>query len=126
MSAAGDAAVLARLRSDAELADAVYEGTVKSPPERYASVFSGLGADSRDRLAGLANVNTTTYTVHSVGTTIEQAKWVANRVRALLKDWEPFPGRGRMTHPVSRDPQLDTKANPPLWYLVDQYDLAIS
>lgn len=125
MSAAGDAGFLARLRSDAQLANAIYEGTVTSPPERYASVFSGLGSDSTDRLAGPSNVNDTTYIVHSVGYTIEQAKWVGRRTSALLNDYV-IPGVGRITHPVSRPPQLDREANPPLWYLVDEYDLTHS
>jgi hypothetical protein len=126
VTAASDAAVLARLRSDLQLADAVYEGTVKNPPARYVSVFAPLGRDVGDRLAGPSNVNETTYTIHSVGHTVEQAKWVARRVNALLKDFEPVPGKGQLTHPVSRDPLLDREANPPLWFLVDQYDLSSS
>jgi hypothetical protein len=126
VSAAGDAAVLARLRSDSQLANAVYEGTVTTPPERYVSVFAPIGVDSGDRLAGPSNVNDTTYTIHSIGRTVDQAKWVARRVNALLKDFEPIPGKGQLTHPVSRLPQLDREANPPLWYLVDQYDLTDS
>lgn len=122
MSAAGDAGFLDRLRSDAQLANAVYEGTVTNPPERYASVFSGLGVDASDRLAGPSNVNNATYTVHSVGRTIEQAKWVARRVQARVTDFT-IPGVGTITHPVSRPPQLDRDANPPLWFLVDEYDL---
>jgi hypothetical protein len=125
VSAEGDAGVLARLRSDAQLADAVYEGTVTNPPARYVSVFSPLGADSSDRLAGPSNVNSTTYTIHSVGLTVEQCKWVARRVQGLLTD-HVIDGVGRLTHPVSLPPQLDHKANPPLWFVVDQYDLTHS
>lgn len=126
MSAAGDAALLARLRSDPQLANAVYEGVVTSPPARYVSVYSGLGVDAGDRLAGPSNVNDTTYTIHSVATSVEQAKWVAGRVRTLLLDWTPpIAGARRMRHPVSRSPQVDRDANPPLWYLVDQWDLTI-
>lgn len=125
MSAAGDAAVLARLRSDTELADAVFEGTVDDPPARYATVFAPLGADYSDRLGGVSNVNDTTYTIHSVGTTVEQAKWVGRRVAALLTDYA-IPGVGRLTHPVSMPPRLDRDSNPPLWYLVDQFDLTHS
>ena len=125
MSAEGDEAVLARLRSDAQLADAVYEGTVTDPPARYVSVFAPLGADSSDRLGGVSNVNDTTYTIHSVGVSVEQAKWVGRRVAALLTDYA-IPGVGRLTHPVSRPPRLDRESNPPLWYLVDQFDLSHS
>lgn len=125
MSAAGDAAVLARLRSDAQLANAVYEGTVTNPPVRYASVFAPLGSDTTDRLGGVSNVNETTYTIHSVGVTVEQAKWVGRRVASLLTDYT-IPGVGRLTHPVSLPPRVDTTVNPPLWYLVDQYDLTHS
>ena len=126
LSAAGDAAVLARLRSDAQLADAVFEGTVLNPPARYVAVHSGIGRDSSDRLAGPSNVNDATYTIHSVGTSVEQAKWVARRVQALLKDWTPnIVGARRLTHPVSRPPQLDRDSNPPLHFLVDQYDLTV-
>jgi hypothetical protein len=126
VSAEGDAAVLARLRSDPQLADAVFEGTVENPPGRYVSVFSPLGADTPDRFTGPSNVNTTTYTIHGVGRTIEQAKWVGRRVNALLKDWTPpVIGARRVQHPVSREPQLDRAANPPLWYVVDQYDLTV-
>jgi len=125
MSAAGDTAVLARLRSDAQLASAVYEGTVTDPPARYVSVFAPIGSDVSDRLAGPSNVNRTTYTIHSVGRTIEQAKWAARRVQGLLTD-HVIDGVGRLEHPVSLEPQIDRTANPPLWYLVDQYDLTDS
>lgn len=130
MSADGDAAVLARLRSDPLLATAVFEGTVidaptsENPPRGYVSVFSGLGRDMSDRFSGPSNVNDATYTIHSVGITVTQAKWVARRVQALLVDWTPpFEGARRMRHEVSRPPQLDRDANPVLFYLVDQYDL---
>lgn len=126
MSAASDAAVLARLRSDPRLADAVYEGIVTTPPDTYVSVFSGIGRDGADRLAGPSNVNITTYTIHSVALDIAGAKSTARRVQALLTDWEPVEGKGRIVHAVSRDPQLDREANPKLWYLVDQYDLTSS
>jgi hypothetical protein len=125
VSAAGDAGVLARLRSDAQLANAVYEGTVTNPPVRYASVFAPLGADTSDRLGGPSNVNATTYTIHSVGVSVEQAKWVGRRVVGLLTDYT-IPGVGRLTHPVSLPPRLDADSNPPLWYLVDQFDLTHS
>jgi len=87
------------------------------------SVFAPIGSDSTDRLGGVSNVNDTTYTIHSVGRTVEQAKWAARRVQGLLTDYV-IEGVGRLTHPVSIGPQLDAKANPPLWYLVDEYDLA--
>ena len=126
MSAAGDAAVFARLRTDAQIT--FYEGQVTPgtmPPDRYAVVHSPLGVDSSDRLGGVSNVNETTYTVISVGSTVEQAKWVGRRVVALLKD-HAIPGVGRLTHPVSRDPKLDREVNPPRWYIVDQFDLTHS
>lgn len=126
MTAASDAAVLARLRSDARLTDAVYEGTVVNPPNVYVSVFSGIGRDDADRFAGPSNANSTTYTVHSVARDTAGAKSTARRVAALLTDWEPVEGRGRIVHAVSREPQLDRESNPPLWYLVDQYDLTSS
>jgi hypothetical protein len=125
VSAAGDAAVLARLRSDSQLANAVYEGTVTDPPARYVSVFAPIGRDFSDRLAGPSNVNDTAYTIHSVGVTVEQCKWVARRVNGLLKD-HAIDGVGTLTHPVSLLPQLDREANPPLWYVVDVYDLTHS
>ena len=145
MSAEGDAAIFARLRGDEQLADAVFEGTVKNPPKRYVSIFAPIGSDSSDRLAGPSNVNETTYTIHSVATTVEQCKWVARRVQALLTDHTveaaypsddlypsddffptDFQWAGRITHPVSLPPRLDRDANPPLWYVVDQYDLTQS
>ena len=125
MSAEGDAAVLARLRSDAQLANAVYEGTVTNPPARYVSVFAPIGSDHSDRLAGPSNVNDTTYTIHSVGVTVEQAKWAARRVQALLTDYA-IDGVGTLSHPMSIGPRLDREANPPLWFVVDQYDLTHS
>ena len=123
MSAAGDAAVLARLRSDSLLASRVFEGTVTSAPQWYVSVFSPLGSDTSDRLSGPSNVNSTTYTIHSVGVTIEQAKAAGRRVVDLLRDYA-IPGVGSLTHPVSRPPALDKDANPVLWYLVDEFDLS--
>jgi signal transduction histidine kinase len=47
-------------------------------------VFAPIGADSSDRLGGVSNVNDTTYTIHSVGVTVEQCKWAARRVEVKV------------------------------------------
>lgn len=126
MTAAGDAAVFARLRSDARLEDIVFEGTVEDRPDVYVSVFAPLGRDSADRFTGPSAVNDTTYTIHSVALDIAGAKSTARRVAALLTDWTPdVPGARRISHSVSRPPQYDRDLNPPLWYVVDQYDLTV-
>lgn len=132
MTEASDAAVLARLRAHDALATVVFEGrvddapTTESPARGYVTVYAPLGTDRGDRLAGPSNVNDTTYTTYSVGITVAQAKWVARRVRAQLLDFEPVAGQGQLTHPVSIDAQLDRDANPPVWFLTDQWDLSSS
>lgn len=126
MTAAGDAAVFARLRSDARLANIVFEGTVTGGPDVYVSVFAPLGRDSADRFTGPSGVNETTYTIHCVARDIAGAKSTARRVAALLTDWTPaVPGARRITHPVSRPPQYDRDSTPALWFVVDQYDLTV-
>lgn len=122
-----DDAVLARLRSDPQLAQVVFEGgAVNGKPERYVVVWADSGARSSDRYDGVQVNVTKTYTIHCVGSSPVQAKWVNERVVGLLVNWRPtVVGRScqRLKHEVSRPLAVDRDVSPWLHYTVDQFDL---
>ena len=125
MSRAIDDVVFARLREVAGLS--VFPGgEVEGQPSRYVVVWVNSGVRSADRMTGeQANIRKT-YTVHSVGSTMQHAGWVNDRVLAQLIDFRPTVDGWsfqRLKHEVSRPAQIDRDVNPPLAYLVDQFDL---
>lgn len=119
-------AILARLRADAVLAGVTFEGVVEDRPELYCSVFINSGYRTSERFTGPAVTAEFTFTIHSVGTSQDQAQFVAERVFAQLLDFSPtIAGRTarRLRHVVSRPAELDRDVTPPLWFVVDQFDL---
>lgn len=120
------AAVLARLRSDPQLADVVFLGDVTGRPDRYVVVYTDQGHRTRDRIGGPSTAVNMTVTVHSCGSTVDQAQWVADRVFGLLLDWVPDLG-GRTSwptsHEVSQPAQKDSDVSPPVFYTVDVFDV---
>lgn len=119
-------AVLARLREDAILADSTFEGEVSARPARYCTVYVDSGFRQVERFTGGSGVADFSFTIHSVGSTQEQAQLVAERVFAQLLDWTPtIAGRNsrRMRHVASRPVAYDTDIDPPLYFAVDVFDL---
>lgn len=119
-------AVLARLRADSILADSTFDGQVVGTPERYCVVYSSGGVRNSERLTGRSVFADFSFTIHSVGSTAEQARLVEERVIAQLLDWTPtIAGRNcrRMMHVVSRPVDMDKDVSPPLFYGVDVFDL---
>lgn len=119
-------AILARLREDSVLASATFEGVVTDRPQRYCTVFTDSGYRTVERLAGPSATALFTYTVHSVGSTPDQAQAVAEHVFAQLLDFTPtVAGRlcGRLRHaasqPVQQDPDI-----PDLYFCVDEFDVS--
>lgn len=103
-------AFLARLRSDPQLSDVVFEGEVTGDPQRYVNVYPDTGFFTRRSMLGEHQDADVTFTIHSVGTTRAQAMWVDGRVLALLNDHIlTVPGRRcwRLqpagTQPVAKD-----------------------
>lgn len=125
MSRAVDEAIFARLRTVSGL-QVFPGGEVVGQPSRYVVVWVNSGARSSDRFTqDQVNVSKT-YTVHSVGSTMQQAGWVNDRVLEQLVNFRPsVPGWSfqRLKHSVSRPAQIDRDVSPPLAYLVDQFDL---
>lgn len=125
MSRLIDAAVFARIEEVTGL-PVFAGGEVTGQPSRYVVVWVNSGARSADRYTGeQANVRKT-YTVHSVGSTMEQAGWVNDRVLEKLVDFTPTVvgwSFQRLKHVVSRPAQIDRDVTPHLAYLVDQFDL---
>jgi hypothetical protein len=122
-------AIVARLKEDQILAAATFQGVVTNRPARYCTVFIDSGARAVERFNGLQSEATFGVTVHSVGTTAEQAQLVAERVMAQLLDYRPtVTGRDcrRLRHVSSVPVDLDTDTTPPLYYSVDQFDLTSS
>jgi len=114
------------IKRDAELADLTYEGNVKTRPEFYVSVFTPTPGDSRHRFTGPQGRQDWTYVTHSVGTSPGQARWVAARLRAQLLDTVLQVDGHRcwpIRHPAGQPMQDDTDLNPPLYYLVDEWEL---
>jgi hypothetical protein len=94
----------------------------------YVVIHPGADYDNQDNLAGPYVHRRPSFTVHSVGTSAEQAQLVAEWVDAQLRP----NGRGvkpdvagRRTGQIMRDStlpaQLDTDTSPPLVYMVSEY-----
>lgn len=119
-------AVLARLRADPILSDSTFDGQVVGSPARYCVVYASGGARKAERLTGGSVFADFTFTIHSVGTTPEQARLVEERIIAQLMDWTPIiAGRNcrRTVHAVSRPVAMDKDVSPPLFFAVDGFDL---
>jgi hypothetical protein len=118
------AAFFALAQGNAELGADVFEGEVLNGPERYASVWPSNGIRAAERL-DLAQIQISpTFTVHSVGKTPSQARWVADRVTLQVLGVRPTVP-GRKCWPIrlaaSQPIQLDRNINPHLWYGVDVF-----
>lgn len=107
------AVVLARLKSDPQLVNVVFEGDVKGDPERYVNVWHDTGFFQQRSILGEHQDVDITFTIHGVGNDRWQATWVDGRVLALLNDWKPtVPGRRcwRLepagTQPVQKDDEV--------------------
>lgn len=118
-------AFLELARAHAELGADVYEGKVEDAPERYASVWPSIGGRGAERLDLHSIQITPSFTVHSVGTTPEQARWVGDRVMFQVLDVRPdilgrscWPIRLTASQPVREDDNL----HPGLWYQVDVFE----
>lgn len=119
-------ALLDRLKEDAVLAPVVFEGVVTSRPNRYVTLFTNSGVREAERFTGAQLTSTQSFTVHSVGTTPDQAQFVAEKVFAQWLDWTPtVAGRvcRRVRHSSSQPVQLDADVSPPLYYCVDEFDV---
>lgn len=121
------AAVLARLRSDPQLATVVFDGEVTGNPARYVNVWHDTGTwgghDAHDHQVDVD----VTLTIHSVGSDNRyQAVWVSDRVRSLLLDWKPTVA-GRRCWAIkaagSQPVQKDTDVTPPKFFAVDRFTL---
>jgi hypothetical protein len=119
-------AVLDRLKADPFLASITFEGIVTGGPSHYVSVFVNSGFREAERLTGPQATSTFTFTIHSVGSTPDQAQLVAEHVFAQLLDYTPtVTGRRarRIRHAVSQPVQEDRDVTPWIYYCVDQFDL---
>ena len=89
-------------------------------------MFIDNGVREQERFTGGQSTADFGITVHSVGTTPEQAQWVAERVYAqLLGARLTIPGRkARPVRAITSQPlQKDTDVSPPLFYCVDVFGL---
>jgi hypothetical protein len=88
--------VVARVQSDAGLASSVFElGEVpanRSTP--YVVIASSMGDRSQLRFTGTKDGITTNHTLYGVGLTAAQARWVGEKITALMLDFRiPLTGR---------------------------------
>lgn len=122
-------AVLARLRADTVLAGCTFEGVVIDRPDRYCTLFLDNGEWEADRFTGPQDVATFTATIHSVGSTAEQAQMVAERVFAQLLGFTPTVANRycrRIRHVNSQPVQLDQDVSPPLYWCADTFSFTSS
>ena len=119
-------AFLALARSHPELGGDVFEGKVVNPPERYASVWANNGVRQIERQDHRQLQITTRFTVHSVGTSLERARWVAGRIMLQVLDVRPVID-GRACWPIrlgaSLPADLDQDIKPELYFGVDEFTL---
>lgn len=119
-------AVLERLRGDVLLEPVVFEGSVDDRPDFYVSVHTDSGRRTAERFTGPQVTSTQTFTVHSVGSTPDQAHLVAERVmRQMLDHTLLVPGRTcrRIQHGASEPAEKDREVSPALWYVVDEFSV---
>ena len=119
-------AFLARLRSDPQLAQVVFEGDAEGDPDRYVNVFYDTGFFTPRSLIGEHQDVDITFTVHAVGDEQWQATWVDGRVLALLNDHIlTVPGRRcwRLAPAGSQPVGKDTTVTPPKFLAARRYVL---
>lgn len=119
------AALMSLVKSSGGLTDA-YDGEVPQGLRRWAKVFPPAGWSSQFRMSGLRTAKTFTWTIHSVGLTVEEALWAQERVllklenaQLVVEGWRPQ----RVRHEVSRPMDMDESGPQPLMFIVDQFDL---
>jgi len=108
------------------LADCTFQGVVSDRPDRYVTLFMDSGDWVQERLTGPQSTATFSLTFHSVGSTAEQAQYVAEKVFLQLLGFTPnVPSREcrRIRHVNSQPIQLDRDVSPPIYYCVDQFEL---
>jgi len=128
-SAAHIDAFSARLREDTVLATATFEGVVQDRPNRYCTIHAAGPTHTAERFNGRSTQQDYSVTVHSVGTTPAQARFVQDRVVAQLLDFTlTVSGRSvrRIRHTYSRPVDIDKDVSPPLWYFVDEFEFTSS
>lgn len=119
-------AIIDRLKADPFLAAITFDGLVTDGPSHYASVFMNNGYREAERLTGPPVTATFTATIHSVGTTPDQAQLVAEHVFAQLLGHTPTVTDRqcrRIRHAASQPVQADRDVTPWIWFCADQFDL---
>ena len=125
MIRAHKASLFGRMREDGILSTATFDGEVTNRPSRYCSVYMSGGLRESERFTGPSAFADFRITIHSVGTTIEQAQLVQERVMAQLIDATPaVAGRNprRIRHVVSVEVELDTDIDSPLYLARDVFE----
>lgn len=121
-------ATKARLQEDTILNGSTFQGQVTNRPSRYVAFFLSGGQRTKGRFTGPSSVADYTLTTHSVGTTVEQAQLVEERVQSKLVDWTPtitgFVCR-RLQHDGSQPIEIDTDVSPPLYYIASSYGMTM-
>lgn len=107
---------------------AIGEGGAPNPAPAsglYAVLYVGTGQTSPASLADDRTTLSVPFQVNSIGPTVEQALWVADRVREVLAP--PLTVTGRTAWRVEEQGgppvQRDDGVTPPVYYLPVQYRL---
>lgn len=91
-----------------------------SPP--HVLLFPDQGRGSRTSIAGGTGAYSHTFQTTSVGTTVEQAQWVADKVRGAVEDVAPTVSgwsTTRIVQQMSQAVRRDDDTDPALFYAVD-------
>lgn len=136
-----DDVVLARL--EAAGVD-IHDGEFELPPEGverrvvaydlpYAVYYSSVGDDDRRRLSGRNARRSVFFVIHFIGEDRNQAKWLGEKVRALLAD-QPIEVPGHKSwlcllgtsQRVRRDSEVVRPDGSPLFIGIDDYSIAVT
>ncbi len=139
-----DDAVLAVLREvlpDVSTGTRVHDGEVRANnttkvvtyPLPYVVYTSNFGADETRRLAGAKSRRSVFFSCMFVGESREQVKWAQGRVRdriadkrLQIPDHKTWPVELMASQRIRRDDDAIRPDGSPLFYGVDEYDLAIT
>lgn len=112
--------------TDAALTGLVFVGEVPgTAPTRYALIFPSTPDRVQSRSTGPQSSLTYSFTVHSVGVSVDSAMWVAERFTAAVLGKVLATGWGRVRHAGGEPMRKDNSVAPGVHFLVDEFELTV-
>jgi hypothetical protein len=127
------AAVLDRLRDDADLAPRVFRGNATKTPDgkprtRYVTAWVGAPGRAEGRYGGRQDVERYRFTLHATSVDPADAGDLDDAITAQLLGWTPTIA-GRVCRPMrctDEEPaemQYDADLDPPLYWIASTWEL---